>query len=558
MTAPPQTDLANFLRERAGLVIWIALICAALMRMQGLGWDEWQAFHPDERNLVEAAARLSFADPVPDFYAYGGAALWLPRLLGWITDPACALASCLLLPARLISAVFAIVTVVLVIRLCQRFGGPITAVVAALLVAFSAPLIQWAHFGTTESALACLALALWLQAIRYLDGTDTALRAALVSSLLLGLGLGFKLSAASMSVIPLAGLAMNWPGWRRALGMIGVSVIICATMFVATNPALVVERERFLGILDFESRVVSGAEDVFWTWQFTGTTPGLYQVMQLGSMLGWCVALLSAIGIGWTIAKRKSWAMPALAFLIVYAAIVFPWHAKFVRYLAPVIPVLLIFAAVAIARLLAWSQSVSLRVALVAAATAPLASGIAMAVSFQGSDPRIVAAERLQARLSPGDTILTEPHEIGVFNFAGATTVVLSIDDISGRTPPTELAERLSGAAWMVLYSRRHWSVLPRLADRFPMSCRYYSALANGRLGFRVADKVSRPMPFGSLFSPSVDAEETRVVFDRPSVYLLQNLDRLPAEEIAKRLQAVPTPDRCTPDAIQTALEHAR
>ena len=65
-------------------LIWLAVLAGAVLRFQGLGWDGWHQFHPDERNLADAARALSFPDALlPGFHAYNGLALYLPRALAW-------------------------------------------------------------------------------------------------------------------------------------------------------------------------------------------------------------------------------------------------------------------------------------------------------------------------------------------------------------------------------------------------------------------------------------------------------------------------------------------
>ena len=58
------------------------LAIAAGLRFVGLDWDSGQLFHPDERNLVEAAARLGLGElRDPGFYAYNGLTLYIDRIL---------------------------------------------------------------------------------------------------------------------------------------------------------------------------------------------------------------------------------------------------------------------------------------------------------------------------------------------------------------------------------------------------------------------------------------------------------------------------------------------
>lgn len=558
MAAVRHSDPSSLPPGAVSKAMLIVLGIAILVRLQGLGWDDWRAFHPDERNLVTAAAGLSFGNLVPDFHAYGALSLWLPRLLGAVTDPGCAGAQCLLFPARLISVLFAVISVWLGALICRRLGSDRAMLIGASVLALSAPLIQWAHFGTTESALICLVLALWWQSLRYLDGRDTAMKAMAVSALLIGLGLGMKLAAGAMTVVPLTALLLRWPGLAKAAFLLGLGAVITGVLFAATNPSVVVDTERFLGTMTFEGGIVAGTTDVFWTWQFVDTVAVVFQVQQLASMLGWGIAALAIAGMVWAVARRQLGALPGLAFLIIYGVIVFTWYAKFARYLAPMLPIMVIFAAISLDKLWDWRRSLTLRIVLIGVLGLSILSGLSMAISFQAEDPRIRAARVLSDKVKPGQSVLMEPREVGVHAIPDVTSVFLSHEEISGQAGAATLAQKLADADWMVLYSRRHWSVLPRLLQRFPGACPYYAALASGALGYAVTDRVTRAVPFGPLGTLGVSAEETRVVFDRPKAYILQNVQRLPAATIAERLSATPDPGACGKAALATALDQAR
>lgn len=535
----------------------LALLLAALLRLQGLMWDAGRLFHPDELNLILAARDLVFpGGMIPSFHAYNGLALALPKALAVaLCGPAPDL-GCIALSARLISALCAALSVWLAFRIACRLGGPGAGALAVALVGLSAPLIQWAHFGTTESALALAVLAAWAQGLRYLDGADGPWRAGLGWALILGLALGEKTSAAVIGVIPLAALGLRGrrPGRAEALA-VPVSVLLAGALFVLTTPALILATGDYLDVMRFEGDVVAGRADVFWTWQFEGAVPGLFEARQLFGMTGGTGLLLALAGLGHSLARRDRGALLGLAFLVLYLAIILGWHARFARYLAPVLPVILIFAALGGAALWARLRLLSLRLILAFALVPPLAAGLSLALSYRFPDSRLVAADRLAARLQPGEVVLVEPRDVGPAGFAGAEVLTLPVMDPSSPEKAAQLAAVLARGDWLVLYSRRHWAVLPRLA-RFPEMCGYYAALAAGDLGYEVALHETRFAPLAALFDPGLAAEETRSVFDRPEVFVLRRVARLTEAEIAQRI-AVPGQE-CRPQALLAALRRPR
>jgi hypothetical protein len=159
----------------AWIVAAVVIAAGGLLRFQGHLWDGGLMLHPDERNIVEAAARLSLqAQPVPDFHAYNGLAVYGPRLAAELeavlTGTAPPGKVQILLAGRFLSALLSTATIVVVWLIAARLFAPAFALLALSLTAFSPGLIQAAHFGTTESALVFFLCVLILLSVRHLQG----------------------------------------------------------------------------------------------------------------------------------------------------------------------------------------------------------------------------------------------------------------------------------------------------------------------------------------------------------------------------------------------------
>lgn len=522
------------------LSLWVLILAGALLRLQGLGWDHGLMLHPDERNLVWAGLKLNLANPIPDFHAYNGLSVIPPRLLAeliWQAPGAPEVARA----ARLISAILSTLGILAAAGIGRRLGGPPAALAAAFLMAFNPALIQWAHFGTSESALVLATLVLWRLAAGFVEGSGGLWRVALLSGAVLGLALGIKTSAAACALIPLAALILAVRDrYAEAALATATALGLAALILLASTPAILLRWPDYAAVMAFERGIVSGANNVFWTWQFEGTTPGLYQLRQFLALTDPFTLILALAGI--VLAARHRLALPALVFLAGYAAIVFPWHAKFIRYLAPMLGPLLVLAGWTVARILAgWGGRTGRTLAALSAGTA-LAFGLSFAAMYQQTDPRLQSWQWLAPRLATGQTLLIEPVETGppfaAPPPAGAfTTITLPLMDPSGPEKLAALANLLATADWMLISTRRHSGVLPRLT-RFPEMCGYYRALLGGTLGWEETARFRRRPPLLNLWEPADFAEETFSVFDHPKPRILHRTGTLTATEIAERIAA--------------------
>jgi len=533
----------------------IALIClGAVLRLIGLDWDDGRGLHPDEGNLIRGALTLGVnGRMLPEFHAYNDLALWLPRLLSL---PLCTPedGACLTLIARGLSAVMSVALIPLGAGLARALAGGsdgarLAGLATALVLALSGALIQWAHFGTTESAIALNVVLLWWLAMRWQTGRLSDVDFALWSAAALGIGFGFKTTAAVVSVIPLAAFALaGRPDAARAklFALFAGVATIQALIFA---PSVVFDTQGWLDVMAFENGVVTGSVPVFWTAQFEGARNVLFEVAQLWSLTVGAGLVLALLGLA--LAARHHWriALPGLVFLVVYATLTFGWHAKFVRYLAPVLPVLLIFAGVATGRLLVQRRSQTARMASAAALGLMVLAGVDSASAYLRADPRIAMEDLLDTRAAPGDLVAIEPRDLPQTGAHQTITLPLNRADVS----PADLAGPLARAEWLIIASRRNWQVLPRQPGASTVLCAYYAGLADRSLGYVAVARTDRLGLFGRLFHAGLAAEETRHVFDRPEVFLLRNIAHFTADDLAQRLSAPEHDTDCTPTTLQTS-----
>ncbi len=368
--------------------------------------------------------------------------------------------------------------------------------------------------------------------------------------------------------------------------------------------------------LVLQGTMVRGTRDVPFARQYLGTNAYLYFVeMQLRWGMGYIAGIAAFTGLGWAVwrvvkifydllhTQRKTKKEPlTLAKLngtlensselglgpfkvsrgeLVVMAWTVPFFittgalmVKFMRYLEPLIPFLILYAA-AMLLSLPWKKVRRVLIGLVI-----VAAGI-RAVSFVNMydqpHPWIVASNWIYEHVDPGSSILNEawddplPDTIVIeavkrrrSEFEDYTVNWLSgagiLDD---RQKIEENLELVAGTDYLILSSNRNYGVIPRLEELYPLSSQYYHFLFEGELGFEVAYVGTRtPNLFGLNLKPDTfswpgltapDAvkeyweelpglnggrfDESFTVYDQPLVIILKNTGRLSAEEMAALFQ---------------------
>lgn len=424
----------------------------------------------------------------------------------------------------------------------------------------------------------------------------------LLASVSIGLAIGSKFSAILL-VLPLALAAWQIGGrWERWLG---TAVLTAALTFFLTNPFAVLDfscevntpttqigpvtvpainwGSCYLENIVTQGAMVRGSSDVAFTRQYLGTLSYLYFVeMQLRWGMGWPLGLLAFGGFGraiWQAAKqwhtkivnRKSqienllllaWVIPA--FLTTGGFLV-----KFMRYLQPITPFLVLWAA---AWLFSWRR-VWLRWFV---GTAVLLSTALYAISFiniyQQPHPWIAASEWLFTNVAPGTLVLSEQWDDSLpstmrldgelrrrSEYPNAELTWLSGADLADNEEKlADNLELLASADYLTILSNRIYGVVPRLPERYPLSSQYHQLLFDGELGYEPVYVVGRfPTLFGWQLRPDTfgwpnlrpptlvqdyltaqpgfnlgRTDESFIVYDQPLTIIFENVERKTAVEL--------------------------
>ncbi len=469
-------------------------------------------------------------------------------------------------------------------------GSHPAGLLAAAFYAFAVLPIQLSHYATVDAVLTfCVTAAVALAARWALRGGKWAW---VLAGVMAGLAVGSKFSAI-LVLIPLGAAALycvpDGPLRGQAL-IVGrrLAVVLAAAgiTFALTNPFALIELAAYVNQIGAQNAMVSGAMDAPYTRQYIGTVPYVYFVVQLSQWgLGWPLGILAWGGLVWaTVEFGRHRAGPVLtvmlAWILPYFATTGLFHAKFLRYMAPIVPCLIAFgAAWAVAAIVSGrrakqsfvvgqsrifnlqSSILKLHFALIALALVATAGwALAFVQVYHQEHPWIAASRWVYSEVPGGSKLLTEHWD---------DALPLALDELPDRPPPREyvrvelplwdedtaakaggLAAELASGDYIILASNRLSAPIQRLAGRYPMGSAYYRLLFGGELGYtRVAEFTAYPR-LGPLVIPDGHADESFTVYDHPRVMVFVNTGRLPAGTLAERL------GRYLPDPAASPSSH--
>lgn len=563
-----------------GLVVIITV--ALLFRLSGLNWDESQHLHSDERFLSLVEQDLEWPSSVGEYfdtersplnpenhgdttYAYGTLPLFVVE----------AVASAMgrtgyehaFLVGRAVTAVFDAATILLVFLIGSRLWSRAVGLLAALLVALAPLHIQLAHFWTGDPYLTFFATAALYFAVRiWLDGrlSDFALCGTAV-----GLGLSSKATALPLLVLPLVAIVLGFVGGRRQWrsAAVGLGVVLAAGFvifriaqpyaFEGPNVWNVRLDEDFTAALEEQRRMTSGAADIPPLVQWAGRSA----LDPLRNMLLWSMGpalALAALG-GVAFAGYRLFRVGDARVVLplvsggLFVAFFLTQFTTYARYFQPAYPALLLLAAFALVRLNAWSrEGRGLRRALGAAPAVVTALALLWALAFthvyREPHTRIEASRWIHEHVPVGSVLTFEEWDDALpLPLPGYThdyeQIPLEPYPADSVEKVDALVRRLRRADYVVLSSDRARESIPRIPVEYPATTRYYRALDDGSLGFRLVKTIERPPQLLGIRIDDSSAEESLTVHDHPVVRIYGKAESY-SEARARALLLAARPER--------------
>ena len=583
-------------RARARVLLLAVLACGAILRFQGLNWDEGHHLHPDERFISMVEEKLVWPKSAHQYFDSSKSTLdpynrgegsfvygTLPMLMAKAAGVPLKLSGYdgAFRVGRALSGVFDLITVWLVYRIARRFARRRAALFAAALSAFCALGIQLSHFWSVDTFLTTFTAAALLGSVRIAQGrSGTGGEAA--TGLAVGLAAACKITALALFLpvgVALLVRAFAAPASRdsqarsssaaiRQMILSGILVLVAAAVsvrvflphvFLGPSPLSFRLDPRWLKDLQQLTRLSSSVAGFPPALQWAGRTL-LFPVENFvlwGAGLPFGLAAIAAVA--WSvvaIVRRRAW---ALAPLTAHVLFLFLYHGltlvKSVRYFYPAYPALAALTGIAFWSWLARARFLPLARAV---AYAVLAGTFLWAVAFSSiyrrTNTRVAATRWIYAHVPPGSAFGNESWDDGlpmpepggdVGKYAGPS---LALFDPDTPRKVEELVDALSKSDWVAVTSGRVYMNVTRIPSVYPMSIAYYRALFDGSLGFeRVGDFTSYPS-LGPLRFSDDGAEEQFTVYDHPRVLLFRKTKRF-SPAAAKRLLLASMPS--TPPTMQ-------
>ena len=444
------------------IILFLLLSLGLFLRVWNIGWGLPEIYE-EATPLVKAwkmwnwgVAGMEFN---PHFFNYPALTFYLHLALQGINylvghllgiyasiDTFAASLSTIVIPARLMTSLFDIGTVITVYLLALEAANRRVALVAAALVAINPLLVAQAHYITVDTPLTFFVTLSLLFIFRVAREGDR--RSYLLAGLCIGLATATKYTGAFLLVVLVAVHLQRSESFTKALrSLMSIpllsSIALAASVFFLTNPYIIVSFDEFLRDFSFEQYHVGYGHLGIDTSQST-LSYYLFDVLPAG--LGWGLySIFLATALTFIRQKEKRYYV-LFFFPLLYLAIVSSWQMRAERYVLPIIPIIIVIAAIGVTTYWNVFRGMLLRLdffrnrnaqlsgSVVALALGtlilfkPLAADYEFHQSIIVPDTRVVAKEWIKTHLPSGSTIATGPYGI---QFSESTYRVLDIPFIA-------------------------------------------------------------------------------------------------------------------------------
>ena len=579
-------------------VLFLIIFFTLLVRLYGINWDNGTLFHPDERAMLSQVYDISFpqGEEWKDFFNSEKSTL-NPGSFNWGSMPHYALKFLqyayapidwldiyeLRYAGRILSSIFDSLSVLFVFLISRYIFNNKVAVLSAFLTSFSVIHIQLSHFYAVDTFTTAFVLATIYYSLKI------AYEGGRKNSLLTGVMFGFALTT-KFSVMPLIGpvlishvifqfsqsnsdrlkIIINRAKIWSLVKILFLFVSACLMILLLFQPYMFIDFHTYINTISTQGDMVRRNVDFPFTRQYIDTPKYIYQVVQtgiwgLGPVLGiiaWIGFSLSIISL--IIFRRKSDVI-IISWVCLYFALTGWFDVKFLRYMLPITPFLIIYAS----RLTFWLVEIikSLKpeskwiiyVPVLFMVVFTLHYSLSFLNIYTGNHPSVVASDWLENNASNRSVVIQEHWDEGIPHNSkiifGERLELYNYDNLNKFEM---ISSQLENADYLVLVSNRLYATIPRLKDRYPISSLFYEKLFSQELGYEVVFTTNRSIGglgieyHEDLFS-RVDftyddqvlksdkdfisinfgwSDESFSVYDHPRIFIFENKKEFSSEEI--------------------------
>lgn len=414
-------------RVTLGAIVMIALI----LRVIGIQYGLPSVYNPDEVAIMARA--LSFAKGTlnphnflyPTFYFYVLFA-WVGAYLGfvWLTGGVASVAALQQLyftdptgiytAGRLLGAVLGTLCVPAVFVLARRLFDTRVALAAAAFLAVAPLAVRDSHYVKHDIAATLAVIAAYIAITRiwpHGPGAGTRNNAVLVAGAACGVAFSTHYYCVFLA-LPLAwAIVLRWrdSGWRVVMRHLFAAALASAMVFFALSPFLLVEPLHALRDIAANRQIV--VDRAVQTGAFA-PAQRYFEILWSDSV-GRAVIALAGAGAGWMLVTAPARAILLLLFPVAFFAFIVN-TAPASRYLNPILPMVVIFAAWTLGALanLLRAPTAAFAVAVIMCATSPLLHSIRSDMFFRTDDTRALAERFIEEKIPAGSTVLIQPYSV--------------------------------------------------------------------------------------------------------------------------------------------------
>jgi len=540
------------------LYLFIILAIGSFLRLYGLNWDQGFHLHPDERAIVMFTAPLEFPKSIdellspesswnPHFFAYGNFPLYLLKAAASLLanfDPLYLSYEKINLVGRAISAIADLGTLILIYLLAKKLFNQTAGLLASFFYAISVFPIQTAHFYAVDTLLTFFIILTLYQLIRFYE--KPSIKNSIFCGVFFGFSLATKVSAIPLVVAVFGAVAVDFallvlkqphkphiwfphvPRFLKRLILDGVTITI-ATVFTFSilQPYAIIDFQEFLRQTQQQSQMTRDAFAFPYTLQYVGKTPYWYELKNIFLWgQGPILAMLSFLGLLYVTLKllktlyssreeqsdesrsfssRLARTIIILIFFWAYFFVVGKFAVGWMRYMLPLYPLLALFAAFFLQRLLSFranpersrrvSRGISLHALRLVGMTMTIILIVLWPLSFMHiytkPNTRVLATNWINQNIPYGSTIAIEHWDDGLPLFGQQNYRILTLELYNPDSPYKWqiINQQLYQTDYIVIASNRLYVPLMKLTNCqklppgrcYAQTAEYYKRLFSGQ-----------------------------------------------------------------------------